>query len=1408
MSSSKQRQIGDYFLNEQIGSGGFAKVVLGIHIPTGEKVAIKIMDKKEILSDENNKIRVENEIKILKKVRHNNIIKLYEVMETPQKIYLVMEYCDKGELFDYIVSKDHLNEDQSRIFFHQIIDALTYLHSQNIAHRDIKPENILLQSGTQMICKLIDFGISRTYNLNQKIKTPCGTASYAPPEMHKGLDYNGLLSDIWSAGVLLYAMIFGYLPFCEEDEDTNVNNIILGNYEIPEEASDELSDLLIHLLDINPLTRYDLDKIKSHPWYKKKSYIQDLPGLIVGFHKIPIDKRILELCEEYGFKKEEVEQSVLKNKYDNKSAIYYIILNKMKREGCDSVADLFSQDYLEYIKNPDNLIPKEEKEKENNNEEEIGLTIFDNFIKQKDEKNEENKNKFKTDKKLIYIHLSQVSSEKRIKHNKSEKEISAGNENEKSKKENKEKDSYSSSPQRSDKSKSSNSSNSSPKRQENATSSEESITEENDNDNNIFSVYDEFKKMAIEDSSEDIKEIKEKEKEIREENKTLNEIPNKKIQEESNVKKEEEKDLNKNKENNTEIENIKEKEIKNNISEVKIEHPAINNEKKEENMSNNPAQNNNNEINKEEENIIANAEEINKGDGEKINEENQKKEQEIAVSNEIQTHLDKEKEKEKENLTSIQISHIESERNNKTLTTLKEKISPEKGNKNKIKNKEENNEVNKNENKEEKTEIIKKEKSQEKNKEEENELNKIENKSIQKTLKNSFQPEKKESSGNKYLILSNSLFSKDSFVTEFNSGKLMSNSFENIEDEVNNNSLNISSYTSKLTDTIKESILKLRNPKKMKTHQEKEVYKVLQEIKQKKGTISIKSKKSNQTTLKKKNIKMTYEPLFKNNKTKEHTIIRNRNASAINCEKKGKIGKEVDQINKRKKETSMAKNLSLNLNNANNISLKNNINKIKIEIDKDKNKDKNKEKDKESINEISIKKRNIRLTKKYKKNEKNKKHPVKLKKRNILKPVSFTIKNSLNISSSYVHNTYSNTNRIKKTISTQVNCNLKSPRIQLKKTIFESPYHKLKNIHSNTNRNINKNDMKNKYLSQSIKLSISKNNTLKAKNDKNEKNNNKKFKKNIRLSFKKIQEVIEENGLINGINSNKNNQKKKINITFGSNMRNSAFTTYKKEANNKKKNEIHSKIKTLRETYNPKKHMYTDSNELAFSYENINKYKRKIKLRKERNNITNNIKINRYDSVVKTERNNGKGKPFLEMTLYEGNKNKINSGKIVSPNFYNNNKVKQKQKNIYYGPIDIRNIVIGDSTNEINEKITDILNKNKVKNWKINPNKFYCNKNGVIFILKIFLTPNKIIINDNKIKENKEEPLFNRKINNDNNDIQKNKEDNNNAKNNKLNKTKKIFYITVLSKDNNNQEQTKSINKIINKSIWKDLKIK
>ena len=381
---SNEKQIGDYTICEEIGSGGFAKVAKGIHIPTGEKVAIKIMDKNLLYSDPLNYRRVKSEISILKIVRHKNIIKLYEVIETPQKLYLITEYCEGGELFDYIVAKQCLPEKQACEFFHEIIDALEYLHSINIVHRDIKPENLLLDKfRKKTTLKLIDFGISNIYTPNSLLITPCGTASYAPPEMHKGKKYYGLLTDIWSAGVVLFAMVFGYLPFCEDNEEKNIENIIKGNYEIPAETGQKLTDFLKHLLDINPLTRFDLEQIKSHPWYNIIPCSTERPGLIIGYHKIPVDERIISICESYGYLSQNVRNSVLKNNYDNNSAIYYIVLSKMKKLGIDSISDLYSNEYLKYIYNINNVILSNNCENKNNKDK--------NAKSEKKGKNEKNK---------------------------------------------------------------------------------------------------------------------------------------------------------------------------------------------------------------------------------------------------------------------------------------------------------------------------------------------------------------------------------------------------------------------------------------------------------------------------------------------------------------------------------------------------------------------------------------------------------------------------------------------------------------------------------------------------------------------------------------------------------------------------------------------------------------------------------------------------------------------------------------------------------------------------------------------------------------------------------------------------------------------------------------------------------
>lgn len=160
--------------------------------------------------------RVSREIEILKMIRHPNIIQLFEIIETPKQLFLIMEYVSGGELFDYIVKKQKLPESESAKFFQQIICGVEYLHELGIVHRDLKPENLLLDYQNNL--KLVDFGLSNTYKQGETLKTACGSPCYAAPEMIEGKNYLGSRVDIWSCGVILFAMVAGYLPF--EDKDT------------------------------------------------------------------------------------------------------------------------------------------------------------------------------------------------------------------------------------------------------------------------------------------------------------------------------------------------------------------------------------------------------------------------------------------------------------------------------------------------------------------------------------------------------------------------------------------------------------------------------------------------------------------------------------------------------------------------------------------------------------------------------------------------------------------------------------------------------------------------------------------------------------------------------------------------------------------------------------------------------------------------------------------------------------------------------------------------------------------------------------------------------------------------------------------------------------------------------------
>ena len=265
----RNNYIGDYIIKETIGNGTFSIVKLGINKYTNEKVAIKLLEKKKI-TEKKDLERIFREMSIVKNLNHPNIIKTYEIFENEKYYYIIMDYCKGGELFDYIVKKRRLNEEETSFFFYQIINGLEYLHSKNIVHRDLKPENLLLTEKNKL--KIIDFGLSNYFNLNKEnktklLKTPCGSPCYAAPEMVSGNKYNGFKTDIWAIGIVLYAMIVGYLPFEDSDNDILFQKILDCNIEFPEFLSELSIDIIKKILNVNCDERYSISDIKKHQFY-------------------------------------------------------------------------------------------------------------------------------------------------------------------------------------------------------------------------------------------------------------------------------------------------------------------------------------------------------------------------------------------------------------------------------------------------------------------------------------------------------------------------------------------------------------------------------------------------------------------------------------------------------------------------------------------------------------------------------------------------------------------------------------------------------------------------------------------------------------------------------------------------------------------------------------------------------------------------------------------------------------------------------------------------------------------------------------------------------------------------------------------------------------------------------------
>jgi len=388
MDISKEYKIGNYMIKYTLGQGTFGKVKLGIYLPNDEKVAIKILEKNRI-TEKDDEIRVKREFDMISQFNHPNVILVAEIFESEDSFYSVMEFCEGGELFNYIVKKNRLSEEESAFFFFQLINGLEYIHSLGIVHRDLKPENLLLTS--DHILKIIDFGLSNYFKENQEplLSTPCGSPCYASPEMVAGKKYDGFKIDVWSCGIILYAMLCGYLPFEDNENEVLFKKILECELEFPDYVKDLSIDLISKILVTDPQKRITIPKIKEHPFYLKGKEIFEQEFSIMQEIRPPTENR--NEIENVQINKEpekvaiDKAESSEKEKLEEKEGKENININNILTDIDERVLDIKPK-ILEI-----NLDNKEKIDNKNENVKEKEEKHVESEEKEKKQKEKENK---------------------------------------------------------------------------------------------------------------------------------------------------------------------------------------------------------------------------------------------------------------------------------------------------------------------------------------------------------------------------------------------------------------------------------------------------------------------------------------------------------------------------------------------------------------------------------------------------------------------------------------------------------------------------------------------------------------------------------------------------------------------------------------------------------------------------------------------------------------------------------------------------------------------------------------------------------------------------------------------------------------------------------------------------------
>uniref|UniRef100_A0A8C6UCU3 Calcium/calmodulin-dependent protein kinase 1Da n=1 Tax=Neogobius melanostomus TaxID=47308 RepID=A0A8C6UCU3_9GOBI len=252
---------------EVLGTGAFSEVVLAQEKLTGRTFAVKCIPKKALKGKESS---IENEIAVLRKIKHENIVALEDIYESPDHLYLIMQLVSGGELFDRIVEKGFYTEKDASTLIRQVLDAVNYLHRMGIVHRDLKPENLLyFNPQDESKIMISDFGLSKMEGSGDVMSTACGTPGYVAPEVLAQKPYSKAV-DCWSIGVIAYILLCGYPPFYDENDSKLFEQILKADFEFDAPYWDDISDsaknFISRLMEKDPAKRYTCEQALRHPW--------------------------------------------------------------------------------------------------------------------------------------------------------------------------------------------------------------------------------------------------------------------------------------------------------------------------------------------------------------------------------------------------------------------------------------------------------------------------------------------------------------------------------------------------------------------------------------------------------------------------------------------------------------------------------------------------------------------------------------------------------------------------------------------------------------------------------------------------------------------------------------------------------------------------------------------------------------------------------------------------------------------------------------------------------------------------------------------------------------------------------------------------------------------------------------